>query len=108
MNVATLFLSIPLFLLSSSIIEAQESNETTAPLLLWGDEFDGTAINTGAWTARIGNNNGWGNDELQYYTEQNVAVENQQYLSITVSKETDANGTTTFTSARIDTKIRFM
>ena len=104
MKVATLFLSIPLFLLSSSIIEAQESNETTAPLLLWGDEFNGTTINTDVWTARIGNNNGWGNGELQYYAEQNVAVENQQYLSITVSKETDVNGTTTFTSARIDTK----
>jgi beta-glucanase (GH16 family) len=74
------------------------------PLLLWSDEFESTSINSGVWTPRIGNNNGWGNGELQYYSEQNVAILNQQYLSITVLRETDSNGTVTFTSARIDTK----
>jgi len=36
--------------------------------LAWSDEFSGTGIDLNAWNQEIGNNNGWGNNELEYYT----------------------------------------
>lgn len=52
--------------------------------LVWSDEFNGTSLNTNNWNYNIGNsgtdgnNPGWGNNELQYYTdrEENVKVSN--------------------------------
>lgn len=71
--------------------------------LFWSDEFEGDALDTGSWTCEIGRgSNGWGNSELQYYTdrEENVAVRDGK-LVITARKEkyqgTDA------TSARLIT-----
>ena len=66
MDLATLFFSIVTILLSTSLIKAQKNIEKEDPLLLWRDEFNDTKINTSVWTARLGNNNGWGNGELQY------------------------------------------
>ncbi|WP_232617960.1 hypothetical protein [Thermosipho africanus] len=37
--------------------------------LVWSDEFDGKELDKNKWRFDIGNNNGWGNNELQYYTE---------------------------------------
>jgi hypothetical protein len=73
---------------SSTEVENGSNNDTMMQFLLWSDKFDQTTINTGVCTSRIGNNNGWGNGELQKYSEQNVAIENQQYLSISVSEDT--------------------
>jgi hypothetical protein len=44
--------------------------------LIWSDEFNNTTINPNNWTFESGNNNGWGNNELEYYTDrtQNVFV----------------------------------
>jgi beta-glucanase (GH16 family) len=36
--------------------------------IVWSDEFDGTSVNTNIWTYEVGNNDGWGNNELEYYT----------------------------------------
>lgn len=41
---------------------------------VWADEFDGPSINTANWTLEIGTGTqyglvGWGNNELQYYTQ---------------------------------------
>ena len=35
----------------------------------WSDEFNGAygSPNTTNWSMETGNNNGWGNDELEYY-----------------------------------------
>jgi hypothetical protein len=45
--------------------------------LAWADEFDGTEINTEWWTHEIGNgDNGWGNNELEYYTGRHGEFEN--------------------------------
>src|SRR5512140_67230 len=35
---------------------------------VWADEFNGQAIDRGNWTYDFGGN-GWGNNELQYYTD---------------------------------------
>ena len=55
--------------------------------LFWSDEFDGPSLNTENWTCEIGGH-GWGNAELQYYTDrqENVDVRDGK-LVITARKE---------------------
>lgn len=36
--------------------------------LMWSDEFSSATLNSAVWNQEIGNNNGWGNNELEYYT----------------------------------------
>jgi beta-glucanase (GH16 family) len=77
--------------------------------LVMSDEFDIDAvINPTIWTFDVGTGeNGWGNNELQYYTDststENAAVQNG-YLIITAKKE-DFRGSG-YTSARLLTKNR--
>ena len=54
--------------------------------LMWSDEFDGTALNRNCWTPEIGwGDNGWGNWELQYYTDDAITVKDGN-LVITATK----------------------
>ena len=57
--------------------------------LVWSDEFDGTELDLEKWGYEI-NGSGGGNNELQYYTDENTVVEdgllkiiakNEEYLS---------------------------
>ena len=73
--------------------------------LVWADEFDGDTLNTQKWSYMIGDGteygiSGWGNNELQYYREQNVKVANG-VLTITAKRENIE--TSQFTSGRIRT-----
>ncbi|NDW08729.1 family 16 glycosylhydrolase [Dysgonomonas sp. 520] len=70
--------------------------------LVWSDDFDGTALNTEKWRYETGGN-GWGNQELQYYTDRtdNVRLEDG-YLIIEAKKENQGNNK--YTSGRIITK----
>lgn len=73
---------------------------------VWADEFDGVSLNTSNWEAQIGtgpSGDGWGNNELQYYTGRasNVAV-GGGLLTITARAE-NYNGRA-YTSARIRTQ----
>ena len=80
--------------------------------LVMQDEFDTDGVpNKAIWGYDIGNGNsntggGWGNNELQYYTNrtENVKVENG-YLLITAQKE--AYKGSSYTSARLLTKGLF-
>ncbi|GIP23112.1 RICIN domain-containing protein [Paenibacillus sp. J22TS3] len=72
--------------------------------LVWSDEFDSSTLNRSNWTPEIGTGNGgWGNNELQYYTDrsQNLQVTGGN-LVITARKE--AYGGMNYTSARIKTQ----
>ncbi|WP_050765306.1 glycoside hydrolase family 16 protein [Kordia algicida OT-1] len=78
---------------------------TTLTNIVLRDDFDvDGAPNSAIWTYDIGTgNNGWGNNELQYYTDrpENVVVENGM-LKITALQESfEGSG---YTSARINTK----
>jgi beta-glucanase (GH16 family) len=54
--------------------------------LVWNDEFNGSQLSSD-WTHEIGTgNNGWGNNELQYYTNRNTEVRDG-ILRITARKE---------------------
>ncbi len=69
--------------------------------LVWQDEFVGTALSND-WTQEIGvGNNGWGNNELQYYRAENTEVRDG-YLFIKALKQ-EFNGRA-YTSSRIITK----
>ncbi len=69
--------------------------------LIWSDEFNGSTLDNTAWTFDLGNNNGWGNKELETYTNSsnNIFIQNG-YLYINARKE--SNGS--YTSARIKTE----
>lgn len=77
--------------------------------LVWSDEFEGdsgVAPNAQSWTYDLGTGqNGWGNNELQTYTNnpQNVSLDGKGNLRITAIK--NANGS--YTSARIKTEGLF-
>ncbi len=72
-------------------------------VVVWADEFDkGSMLDTSRWTYDIGNW-GWGNNELQYYTEgrmENARIENGNL--IIESHKNDLNEK--WTSARITTR----
>ncbi len=94
-----------LAMLFSSFTSCTESSSEPAEpsyQLIWSDEFDGTEINSDNWTHAIGGT-GWGNSELQYYTDrsENSRVEDG-HLIIDVLKETYINRE--YTSARLISK----
>jgi beta-glucanase (GH16 family) len=71
--------------------------------IVWDDEFNGTAINPAIWTFENGNNGGWGNNELEYYTGRtNNAYVSNGLLHI-VARQESTNGFS-FTSARMKTQ----
>lgn len=82
-----------------NIAQGQNTKE-----LVWSDEFDYEGFpNQNKWTYDIGGH-GWGNNELQYYTEKdpdNVKVENG-HLIITARKENYKENT--YTSCKLTTK----
>ncbi len=73
--------------------------------LVWADEFDAATLNTANWTYEMGDgcpgNCGWGNNELQYYREDNTSIVNGN-LVITAKKQNF--GTRNYTSSRLVTK----
>lgn len=78
---------------------------TTGSQLVWSDEFNGSALDTSKWGYEIGGS-GWGNNELQYYTNRtdNAYVSNGA-LHIRAKKE--AYGGKSYTSARLNTNGKF-
>lgn len=70
--------------------------------LIWQDEFDGTELDLNFWTFEIGRgNSGWGNNELQFYQEENTYFRDGNLVI-----EARELGTT-YTSSRIITKDKF-
>lgn len=77
--------------------------------LVWSDDFSGAAGTTpdaAKWKFDVGvgpNNDGWGNAELQYYTNRpvNASLDGNGNLAITAKKEVFAGSA--FSSARIKT-----
>ena len=81
--------------------------------LIWSDEFNGrdrSPIDATKWTAQVGGN-GWGNQELEYYTNRlDNAYQSGGSLVIKSIKEkyTGAdNVTRDYTSARLTTRKKF-
>ena len=70
--------------------------------LVWSDEFDSAGIDASNWTYDIGGN-GWGNSELEYYTDrsENATIRNGELLIIARSESYGGNS---YTSARLKTQ----
>ncbi len=81
---------------------------TTYPgyTLAWADEFSGTAVDAASWTFENGDGCpgvcGWGNNELQWYTQGDNASVVDGKLIIEARPET--RGTKNYTSTRMITK----
>ena len=71
----------------------------------WGDEFNGGGVDRSKWNIDVGNG-GFGNNELQYYTDrsENVYVTNGE-LHIVARKEN--YGGNQYTSAKLTTSGHF-
>lgn len=76
----------------------------------WGDEFDGSGLDTASWTIETGtgpHSDGWGNNELEYYRAENLGFTNdggRSVLDITAKRE--SYGGRAYTSARIKTAAK--
>lgn len=83
---------------------------TTSPLtydgmtLAWSDEFDGSAVDESKWVFEIGNNNGWGNNELQYYRKENASILEGNLMIEAKSESFEGRN---FTSTRMITKGKY-
>lgn len=87
--------------------DADTSIGYTTPLtypgmtLFWNDEFDGNSLSAD-WILELGNGDwGWGNNELQYYTNSNHVVENGM-LRITAKNQNV--GSQNYSSTRMKTQ----
>jgi beta-glucanase (GH16 family) len=68
----------------------------------WSDEFNGETLNKDNWNVEI-NGNGGGNNEAQFYLEENIAVE-EGNLVITAKQETYLNRQ--YTSGRMNSRYK--
>jgi len=75
-------------------------------VLSWSDEFNvNGAYNTNNWNAQIGNGvNGWGNNELEYYTNSNAFVRNGM---LTIEARKESINSFKYTSSRLVSKKAF-
>jgi beta-glucanase (GH16 family) len=93
----------------SSIWEVVVSTDDQCPkpsqlwTLVWSDEFNGPNVDTTVWNYEIGHNNGWGNNELEYYTSRidNSYIENG---NLVIQANSESYGGESYTSARMTTK----
>lgn len=110
MKYTPLFVLLSLCMMSCDLDETQEV--ATLNNLVWSDEFDENGTpNPQNWNFEIGDGTaqgipGWGNNELQYYTDrpENVRVENGVLL-ITARQESFQGSN--YTSARLTTQGLF-
>ena len=83
-------------------ISSDDPDYISSFTLTWADEFDGTEVNSSNWTFETGAS-GWGNNELQNYTNgDNVEVKDGN-LIITAKKVNDNQTVGSYTSTRMIT-----
>ncbi|EAZ81139.1 glycoside hydrolase family 16 protein [Algoriphagus machipongonensis] len=91
-------LSILFLLLGSFTSFAQEAK------LLWSDEFDQNGLpNPQYWGYDVGDH-GWGNQELEYYTEANLQNARIEEGVLKITAIADSSYSKGYTSARIHTR----
>ena len=115
MNILYTVFAIAMISLSMLLSGCEEQAVQTLPerawTLTWSDDFEGiagTSPDKLKWTYDIGTgNNGWGNSELEYYTNRpsNVQLNGEGQLVITARKESFSGSG--YTSARIKTQGLF-
>jgi beta-glucanase (GH16 family) len=94
---------------SSALKNTQDSSkvisytfDTTA--VFWQDEFDGNGLlDTSKWSYDVGGQ-GWGNNELQFYTEKKIENARQENGKLIIEARKETVGANNYTSARLVTK----
>jgi len=71
--------------------------------LVWSDEFSGSTLDLNTWNQEIGNNSGWGNNELEYYTNspKNCFLSNGNLI---IEARKEAMGGFNYSSTRMTTQ----
>lgn len=89
---------------TTALIPAVLAGAASAQTLIWSDEFNGAAVDRGTWTFD-GGGGGFGNQELQYYTDrpENVRIEDGLLV---IEARREAFLGKQFTSARLKTHGR--
>ena len=90
-----------------------EEQSSSKWVLTWSDEFsgpDGTPVDSQKWNAETGGN-GWGNQELEYYTTSTRNARQEHGALVIESIRQVYNGhdgvTRNYTSARLKTQRKF-
>jgi beta-glucanase (GH16 family) len=106
---------IVIFLCSISAAAQTSSSQPASSgwNLTWSDEFngeEGSAVDSSKWVLETGGN-GWGNDELEYYTSRSKNASQQAgnlVIRVFDEKYTGADGVSrNYTSARLKTQGKF-
>ncbi len=95
----SLLRSLPLLILAA----CAPSADAQTWYLVWSDEFNGTTVDRNNWNFEVGGG-GWGNNELEYYTNGNNASIQNGALVIEARQENV--GGMNYTSSRMTTKSK--
>lgn len=89
--------------LAAQLCQAQPV-DTTKRKLVWSDEFDYKGLpDKSKWSYNVGGN-GWGNQELQFYTEQQMQNARVENGLLTIEARKEQIGANCYSSARLVTK----
>ncbi|MFK7973029.1 MAG: family 16 glycosylhydrolase [Bacteroidia bacterium] len=73
--------------------------------MVWSDEFDGETLDESNWTYEIGNgDNGWGNQELQFYRRENTFIREG---NLVIQARNQVFNGFNYTSSRIITRGKY-
>lgn len=100
-----LLLAILICLYLSSMAGTVEASNTSAQVsyqLDWSDEFNGSSIDSSNWNFEVGGG-GWGNNELEYYTDSNDNAHIEAGNLIIEARKEPYDGND-YTSARLTTQ----
>jgi beta-glucanase (GH16 family) len=102
-----------ILLFSAGAVAQSNSALSSKWILVWSDEFNGengSPVDSSKWVSESGGN-GWGNDELEYYTARTKNSFQQNgslVIKVFEEKYTGADGVTrNYTSARLKTQGKF-
>jgi len=90
------------FIFTFLVFITQQSVYSQDWQLFWADEFDSASLDLNSWTHEVGGN-GWGNNELQYYTDRT----DNSYLQdgkLVIKAMQENYGGRSYTSARLKTQ----
>jgi len=107
-----IFLLVLLLVCNVALAQSNSAKPSSSWTLVWSDEFNGpngSPVDSSKWVFETGGN-GWGNDELEYYTARPENIYQQDgNLVIKILKENYTSGGVTrdYTSARLKTQGKF-
>ena len=95
------------FVMVTVITGCSDSDSEFNTLVMQDNFSEDGAPNSDLWTFEIGTgDNGWGNNELQYYTDRTENITQQNGFLVVTAREEEFEGSA-YTSARIITKGNF-